>query len=98
MSNADATRTSTDISGAATPSAATPSQGPLVPGQHFADRYLIVKLLGLGGMGAVYQAWDTKLSLVVALKVIRREAGADQVSAQVLERRVKEGPLLRQPG
>jgi tetratricopeptide (TPR) repeat protein len=37
----------------------------------FAPRYQIVKLLGVGGMGAVYQAWDNELEEQVALKVIR---------------------------
>ena len=31
----------------------------------------------MGGMGAVYQAWDADLDVVVALKVIRAEAGSD---------------------
>jgi serine/threonine protein kinase/tetratricopeptide (TPR) repeat protein len=37
----------------------------------FEPRYQITKLLGIGGMGAVYQAWDNELSEHVALKVIR---------------------------
>src|SRR5687768_9578593 len=45
--------------------------GPLSPGQPFGPRYHIVRLLGIGGMGAVYQAWDAELGVVVALKVIR---------------------------
>ncbi len=32
------------------------------------DRYRIVSLLGQGGMGAVYRAWDTTLNIPVAIK------------------------------
>jgi tetratricopeptide (TPR) repeat protein len=70
------------------------ASGPLTLGQNFGDRYHIVRLLGLGGMGAVYQAWDAELGVVVALKVIRPEAGADPQTAQVLERRFKQELLL----
>ena len=68
--------------------------GPLVPGQAFGPRYHIIKLIGLGGMGAVYQAWDAELSVVVALKVIRPEIAADPVAARDLERRFKRELLL----
>ena len=33
-----------------------------------AGRFVILKLLGAGGMGQVYQAQDTKLKRVVAIK------------------------------
>ena len=74
--------------------AADDQHGPLMPGQNFGERYHILKLLGLGGMGAVYQAWDAELGVVVAVKVIRPEAGADPVTAALLERRFKQELLL----
>ena len=40
--------------------------GPLVVGRSFGPRYHIIWLIGLGGMGAVYQAWDAELGVVVA--------------------------------
>jgi formylglycine-generating enzyme required for sulfatase activity/serine/threonine protein kinase len=41
---------------------------PLSPGQVLNQRYRIVKLLGQGGFGAVYRAWDINLERPRALK------------------------------
>ena len=68
--------------------------GPLTIGQQFGPRYHILKQLGIGGMGAVYQAWDSELEVAVALKVIRPEVTRDPVAAQDLERRFKQELLL----
>ncbi|MBI4886241.1 MAG: protein kinase [Acidobacteria bacterium] len=68
--------------------------GPLTAGQMFGPRYRIIRLLGMGGMGAVYQAWDGELDVVVALKVIRPEATADRDSTRAVERRFKQELLL----
>jgi serine/threonine protein kinase/tetratricopeptide (TPR) repeat protein len=67
--------------------------GPLAVGQQF-GRYVIIRLLGLGGMGAVYQAWDEDLEVAVAVKVIRPEVTSDPAAAQDLERRFKRELLL----
>ena len=67
---------------------------PLAPGTSFGSRYHIIRLLGMGGMGAVYQAWDDELGVAVALKVIRPEITADPASARDLERRFKRELLL----
>ena len=68
--------------------------GPLQVGQSFGTRYRVIRLLGSGGMGSVYQAWDRELEVAVAVKVIRPEAMADPVAAQEIERRFKRELLL----
>ena len=76
------------------PPRAKQDNGPLESGQNFGNRYHIIKLLGLGGMGAVYQAWDTELEIVVAIKVIRPEAASDPKMAAELDQRFKRELLL----
>ncbi len=70
------------------------AQGPFEPGQMFGGRYRILKVLGAGGMGVVYQAWDQALELAVALKVIRPDATSDPDVLQEVERRFKRELLL----
>src|SRR5258708_13945181 len=68
--------------------------GPLAAGSPFGPRYRILRELGAGGMGVVYQAWDAELGVAVALKVVRLEVNADPQVAQEVERRFKRELLL----
>jgi serine/threonine protein kinase/tetratricopeptide (TPR) repeat protein len=68
--------------------------GVLTTGQSFGSRYHIIRELGVGGMGAVYQAWDAELGVAVAIKVIRPDAIADPKVGAELERRFKRELLL----
>lgn len=53
-----------------------PRQGLLRIGERF-GRYDVIRQLGSGGMGHVYEAWDRELHEAVALKVLRREVAND---------------------
>ena len=57
-------------------------------------RYRIVRLIGSGGMGAVYEAIDWRLDVTVAVKQCRLP-GADADSA--FEREAKLLAVLRHP-
>ena len=66
----------------------------LEPGRKLGSRYTIVKLLGRGGMGAVYQAWDDELQVAVAIKTILPDADADEHATHAAEERFKRELLL----
>jgi len=65
----------------------------LPPGTVIAKRYEIIRLLGQGGMGAVYQAHDGELERQVALKVIRGDMSSNP---EILKRFKQELILARQ--
>ena len=65
-----------------------------MPGQPFGTRYHIIRTLGAGGMGAVYQAWDGELGIGVAMKVILPDVMADRSVAAEVEQRFKRELLL----
>ncbi|MGH7646111.1 MAG: protein kinase domain-containing protein, partial [Gemmatimonadales bacterium] len=66
----------------------------LKPGTVFAGRYEVKEILGMGGMGVVYRAFDRELGEPVAIKTLRPEAlAADDGVA--LERFKQEIRLAR---
>jgi len=67
----------------------------LTPGSVLQNRYRIVSLLGQGGMGAVYRAWDMRLSVPVALKEMIPQPGLDvQTLAKLRQQFQQEATVL----
>lgn len=64
----------------------------LRPGEMLGERFRIVRLLGRGGMGEVYEAEDLQLQQTIAIKTIRPELSSD---AAVLNRFKRELQLAR---
>ncbi len=58
-------------------------------GTLFAGRYEIIEELGVGGMGKVYRAHDTKLNEEVALKLIKPEIAAYKKTVERFHNEIK---------
>ncbi len=70
----------------------SPMRGNFSPGELILERFQIVRCLGSGGMGDVYEAMDRELLQRIALKTIRSDIARD---AAMLARFKKEVQLAR---
>jgi serine/threonine protein kinase len=62
----------------------------LTSGQTLQNRYRIVSMLGQGGMGAVYRAWDTRLNVSVAVKEMIPQPGLNQQTLTQLRQQFQQ--------
>ncbi len=61
----------------------------LTTGTVLQDRYRIVSLLGQGGMGAVYRAWDLRLEIPLALKEMVPQPDLEREELEELQAQFK---------
>lgn len=74
----------------AAPRCSNPGEGLLIPPGERLDHYTIIRLLGRGGMGVVYEAEQAHPRRRVALKVMRPDA----TSPELQQRFVREASVL----
>jgi serine/threonine protein kinase len=67
------------------------------PGSIFVDRYKIVALVGVGGMGVVYKATQLSVERIVALKVLHPELVQDTLSKKRFEHEARAASTLLHP-
>jgi serine/threonine-protein kinase len=79
------------------PTALPSSPPPLTPGTQI-GAYRVVRVLGRGGMGVVYEAEDTRLHRRVALKSLPPEVSADERQRQRLRQEARAAAALQHPG
>jgi len=70
---------------------------PLEPGQ-LLGHYRIDRLIGEGGMGAVYRATDTRLNREVAVKILPDHLAGSPEARERFEREAKVISSLSHPG
>jgi serine/threonine-protein kinase len=76
-----------------------PGGAPPVPhlaGEVIASKYRLVRVLGQGGMGAVWLARNLVLDVDVAVKLVRRDVATAEAAAR-LHREARSAALLRHP-
>ena len=61
------------------------------------DQYVLLELLGQGGIGAVYKARQIRMNRLVALKVIKREALASPAAVERFRREAEAAAKLSHP-
>jgi tetratricopeptide (TPR) repeat protein len=73
------------------------ADSPLAPGDVLCGRFRIVREIAEGGMGHVFEAFDTELAVPIALKVIRPEIAANPEVAARFRQEVRLARSITHP-
>ena len=66
-------------------------------GDQLLDRFRIVRLIGRGGMGEVYEAHDSELGIAVALKTVRASVAVDERAIAKFRSEVRQARSVAHP-
>jgi serine/threonine-protein kinase len=77
--------------------AAQASESVLREGDVLAERFQIVRFLDRGGMGEVYEAFDTTLNETVAVKTIRSALALNEAAIEQFKREVRRSRRIASP-
>jgi tRNA A-37 threonylcarbamoyl transferase component Bud32 len=76
---------------------ACPSCGESFRVERAFDNFVLLETLGVGGMGTVYKARDTRLNRFVALKILRSELSTDPAEIRRLEQEARATAAVNDP-
>src|SRR5436305_1138360 len=70
---------------------------PLSPGQVVDGKYKVIRLIGEGGMGAVYEGENVRIARRVAIKTLHAEAHASADILRRFQREAQAAAIIRSP-
>jgi Protein kinase domain len=76
---------------------ACPACGKKIRVERTFDHFAVVETLGVGGMGTVYKARDMQLDRFVALKLLRRDLGAEEDHKARLQQEARIAAAVNHP-
>ncbi|HVX95651.1 MAG TPA: serine/threonine-protein kinase [Polyangia bacterium] len=77
--------------------AGTPARAAFSPGDLVAERFLVVRLVGAGGLGEVYEVTDQALGGPAALKVLKPSVSTNPVLLERFRREIQNARRITHP-